>query len=180
MHRRRSATESNGWVFWGITHLHQPLKYSENSPWESLSVTLLAFNSLKSTENFTNWNKFWYSLNSLVIAFILCQEFNSLRNLNLEIVKPLEKKLVVSKESELKLEVKVNCEKLLIFGWFKNGVLIDENTEKMKTFFENGTYSLVIDQPNIDMCNGVFSFAVKNIKDNSFKSCSSFVTITGK
>ncbi len=108
------------------------------------------------------------------------QEFNSLRALNLEIVKPLERKLVVSKEKELKLEVKVNCEKLLIYGWFKNGVLVDETTEKMKTSFENGTYSLVIEQPDIEMCNGVFSFAVKNIKDNSFKSCSAFVTVSGK
>jgi len=110
------------------------------------------------------------------------QEFNSLRSLNLEIVKPLEKKLVVSKERELKLEVKVNCEKPLIYGWFKNGVLVDEKTEKMKTSFENGTYSLLIEQPDmpdIEMCNGVFSFAVKNIKDNSFKSCSAFVTVSG-
>lgn len=108
------------------------------------------------------------------------QEFNSIKKLDLEIVKPLEKKLVVSKERELKLQVQVNCTKPLIYGWFKNGVLIDEKTEKMNTSFNNGVYELLIEQPNIDECNGVFSFAVKNLKDDSFKSCSSVVLVSGK
>lgn len=103
-----------------------------------------------------------------------------MKNLDIEIVKPLEKKLVVSKEKELKLQVQCNCDKPLIYGWFKNGVLIDENAEKMTTSFENGVYTLLIQQPDIEMCNGVFSFAVKNIKDNSFKSCLSYITVSGK
>lgn len=53
-------------------------------------------------------------------------------------------------------------------------------TEKMNTSFNNGVYELLIEQPNIDECNGVFSFAVKNLKDDSFKSCSSVVLVSGK
>ena len=124
---------------------------------------------------YDRWRMFFY-----LMADVSFLEFSALKKLDLEIVKPLEKKLVVSKESELRLQVQVNCNKPLIYGWFKNGVLIDEKAEKMSTSFDNGVYTLLIEQPNIEECNGVFSFAVKNLKDDSFKSCSSVVLVSGK
>ena len=77
------------------------------------------------------------------------------------------------------LQVQCNYNKPLTYKWFQNGIPI-ENSNTMTNFsFENGIYTLSIDKIDFERNNGVYSFAVKNYKDDSFLCCSSYVFISG-
>jgi hypothetical protein len=83
--------------------------------------------------------------------------------------------------NRLVLNVLVNFEKQLETKWFRNGVCLDQylNQKRFKSNFNNGLYTLSIENVIADSDFGVYTFAIKDFQENKILKSNSYVFITG-
>jgi hypothetical protein len=99
----------------------------------------------------------------------------------LQILQHLDRIITLKSGSQLILKVLVNFEKHLDAKWFRNGVCIDEylNQKRFKYHFNNGLYTLTIDNVIADSDYGVYTFGVKDFVNNKVVKSDGYVFITG-
>jgi hypothetical protein len=80
----------------------------------------------------------------------------------------LKPKVILGNGKKLVLEVKVNQTAPLTTKWFRNGVALSEKSlgNRVKFSFSAGTYYLTIEKANFQTDGGVYTFAIKDFKNN--------------
>jgi hypothetical protein len=83
-------------------------------------------------------------------------------------VQTLKPKVILNNGNKLVLEVKVNQTTPLTIKWFRNGVALSEKSlgGRVKFGFSAGVYTLTIEKTCFDTDGGVFTFAIKDFKNN--------------